>query len=75
MSSRRFDPLASYIGDVECYTCHNFSHIARKCLLPHYSRKKKQNQQEHSGDSRKPMKKGKKQPKTMWSMKEQKLFK
>jgi len=44
MSSKRFDLVASYLVHVECYTCDNFGHMVRDCMLPCYSRKNYQEQ-------------------------------
>lgn len=34
MSSKRLDPLTTYLGHIECYVCHNFRHMAKDCKIP-----------------------------------------
>lgn len=34
MRRKRLDPLATYIGHIECYVCHNLGHMAKVCKMP-----------------------------------------
>lgn len=34
MRSKRSYPLATYIGHIKCYVCHNFWHMAKDCNMP-----------------------------------------
>lgn len=34
MTSKILDPLATYLGHIECNVCHNFGHMAKDCNIP-----------------------------------------
>lgn len=78
MNNKISDPLVSYLGDVECYVCHNFWHMAKHCKLSRlfriFNQKEKQSQSTH-GRKKKESSQGKKHITTKWMKKERQLFK
>ena len=43
--NKRLDPLASYLGHVECYMCHSFGHMTKYFYMPRSMRPSVQKQQ------------------------------
>jgi len=67
MRNKNLDPLASYIGQVECFMCHKFGNMAKDCLIPTSMRPLIQKKQPKSHAQQR------NQVGALWNKKEEKL--